>query len=221
MFLNQILYTINWGNVISGVNEIIIPLTSLIFSSFAFYISYSEIGKKKFNLDLDFFSPCEEWLVDRDSNDRPDKYHQYKYRIIESVLLTNNSSLPITIAKFKIQGTDNELNPYARIGNSYSVTIKPTITNLAGGVNAHSGSSSKVTADLETFPPLPLPITIAPYESKQTTLMFKYNEPLKGKNIIIEVHTSRNIKMINRFVSSSRVSLLETDYSPPQKDKHD
>lgn len=196
-----LLASIDWLLVFTGLKDFVVPITTLVFSSFAFYISFSESRRKKFNLKIDFFSLCEEWLIDRESNDLPDVYHQNKYRMIDAVLLTNNSSLPITITEFKIQGIDSKLNPYTRIGNSYSTTVVSPIKSIAPGVTAHSGGGVKKTADLETFPPIPLPITIAPYESVTTTLMFRYDEPLEGKNINIEIQSSRGVKTINRFVS--------------------
>lgn len=89
------------------------------------------------------------------------------------------------------------------------------------GIRAYSGKSLKKGADLSKFPPLSLPITIPPYESKITTLVFRYDESLVEKNITINVLTSRGTAKFNRFVSSSQISQLDTGYAPPQLDEFD
>ncbi|MDT2661061.1 hypothetical protein P7E02_14370 [Enterococcus hulanensis] len=212
---------LDWKNIIQSIKDFILPVTSLVFSSFAFYNSYSDKKTKKFNLKLDFFSPCEEWLIDREDNDEPDVYHQYKYRIIDSVLLTNNSSLPVTVTKFSISEIKEDLNVFTMIGNDYTVTLKSPYTNLPNGGQAYSGNSLKKVANLSKFPPLPLPITIPPYESKITTLVFRYDDSLMNKKLTINTHTSRGISKTNRLVSSTQISQLVTDYTPPQLDEFD
>lgn len=114
-----------------------------------------------------------------------------------------------------------ELNAFTMIGNDYSVTIKSPYKNLPNGGRAYSGQSLKKIANLSKFPPLPLPITIPPYESKITTLVFRYDESVKNKRIEINVHTSRGMLKIKRFVSSSQISQLDTGYIPPQLDEFD
>ena len=212
---------LDWKNIIQTIKDFILPVTSLVFSSFAFYNSYSDKKTKKFNLKLDFFSPCEEWLIDREDNDEPDVYHQYKYRLIDSVLLTNNSSLPVTVTKFSISEIKEDLNVFTMIGNDYTVTLKSPYTNLPNGGRAYSGNSLKKVANLSKFPPLPLPITIPPYESKITTLVFRYDNSLMNKKLTINTHTSRGISKTNRLVSSTQISQLVTDYTPPQLDEFD
>ncbi|MEB5733445.1 hypothetical protein [Enterococcus hirae] len=216
-FISQV----DWKSFVKNIKDFILPVTSLIFSSFAFYISYTDKKTKKFNLKLDFFTSCEEWLVDRESDEEPDVYHQHKFRIIDSVLLTNNSSLPVTVIKFTVSEMSEELNTFTMIGNDYSVTIKPPYKNLPNGGRSYSGKSLKKIANLSKFPPLPLPITIPPYESKITTLVFRYDESVKNKKIEINVHTSRGMLKIKRFVSSSQTSQLDTGYVPPQLDEFD
>lgn len=220
-YITYLFTQFDWKNIIQAIKDFIVPITSLIFSSFAFYNSYSDKRTKKFNLKLDFFSPCEEWLVDRENNDEPDVYHQYKYRIIDSVLLTNNSSLPVTVTKFSITEIKEELNIFTMIGEDYSVTIRSPYTNMPYGGRAYSGNSLKKVANLSKFPPLPLPITIPPYESKITTLVFRYEDSLKGKKLTVNIHTSRGVLKINRLVSSSQISQLDTDYTPPQLNEFD
>lgn len=216
-FISQV----DWKSFVKNIKDFILPVTSLIFSSFAFYISYTDKKTKKFNLNLDFFTPCEEWLVDRESDEEPDVYHQHKFRIIDSVLLTNNSSLPVTVIKFTVSEMSEELNAFTMIGNDYSVTIKPPYEKESYGSRGYSGQTLKKIANLSTFPPLPLPITIPPYESKITTLVFRYDESVQNKKIEINVHTSRGILKINRSVSKSRTSRLLTDYRRPQLDEFD
>lgn len=55
-FISQV----DWKSFVNNIKDFILPVTSLIFSSFAFYISYTDKKTKKFNLKLDFFTPCEE-----------------------------------------------------------------------------------------------------------------------------------------------------------------
>lgn len=212
---------LDWKNIIQTIKDFILPVTSLVFSSFAFYNSYSDKKTKKFNLKLDFFSPCEEWLIDREDNDKPDVYHQYKFRIIDSVLLTNNSSLPVTVTKFSISEIREDLNVFTMIGDDYTVTIKSPYKNLPNGGRAYSGNSLKKVANLSKFPPLALPITIPPYESKITTLVFRYDDSLMNKKLTVNAHTSRGISKTNRLVSSTQISQLVTDYTPPRLDEFD
>lgn len=221
LIIFQYLSHLDWKTFIQTIKVFVLPVTSLIFSSFAFYNSYSDKKTKKFNIKLDFFSPCEEWLIDRENNDEPDVYHQYKYRIIDSVLLTNNSSLPVTVTKFSILEIEEDLNVFTMIGNDYTVTIKSPYTKMPNGGRAYSGNSFKKVANLSKFPPLPLPITIPPYESKITTLVFRYDDSLLNKNLTLSTHTSRGISKINRFVSATQISQLDTDYTPPQLDEFD
>jgi hypothetical protein len=222
-FLNifQCLSHLDWDIFIQPIKNFILPVTSLVFSSFAFYNSYSDRKTKRFNIKVDFFSPCEEWLIDRENNDEPDVYHQYKYRIIDSVLLTNNSSLPVTVTKFSILEIKEDINVFTMIGNDYTVTIKSPYTKMPNGGRAYSGNSFKKVANLSKFPPLPLPITIPPYESKITTLIFRYDDSLLNKNLTLNTHTSRGISKTNRFVSATQISQLDTDYTPPQLDEFD
>lgn len=221
MSLIDFIKQFDWNNIVKTIKDFILPITSLVFSTFAFYISYTDRKNKKFNLKLDFFAECEEWLVDRESDSKPDVYHQNKFRIIDSVLLTNNSSLPVTIIEFSISGIPDPLNAFTMIGDNYSVTVKSMYDELPHGIRAYSGKSLKKGTDLSNFPPLSLPITIPPYESKITTLVFRYDESLVEKNITINVLTSRGTAKFNRFVSSSQISQLDTGYVPPQLDEFD
>lgn len=220
MVLLLVLFTnLDWKTIVEAVKDFILPLSSLIFSTFAFYISFSERKNKKFNLKIDFLSEGEEWAVDRESDDEPDVYYENKYRLIESVVLTNNSSLPITITKFSITGIEEEITPFTRFGVDYAVTIISPKKRLPKGGIAYSGKELMKIADLTTFPPLSIPITIGPYESVVTSLIFRYNDPLVNSKIKINIHTSRGMKRVNRRVSSSHISQLVTDYVPPRSDE--
>ncbi len=100
---------------------------------------------------MDFFAECEEWLIDRESDSKPDVYHQNKFRIIDSVLLTNNSSLPVTIIEFSISGIPDHLNAFTMIGDNYSVTVKSMYDELPHGIRAYSGKSLKKVLIYQNF----------------------------------------------------------------------
>lgn len=196
-------------------------LVSLVFSSFAFAFTFREERNKRFNLDVKIVDETiPEWEVDRTSNESPDKYWQQKYRLFVTVVITNNSSRPVTINMFSLNNK-YKFGIYTEIGEYYKVTLKNgwTTKTLSNGAKMYAGGQEKfqgLNVDNETV--LHPIFTIAPYELASGLLFFTFNESLVGENTI-KIHTSRGDKEFPITIDKQLVSKLETDYSPPDLDQ--
>ncbi|EUJ64821.1 hypothetical protein [Listeria fleischmannii] len=130
---------------------------------------------------------------DRHSNKDPDPHHNIPYRLICEVVLTNNSSLPISIIEFKL---NDELifNSYSNPGNCYSFTGK-----IKNKLPEHELIDDRkfTENDIQGFPigqyfltPL---IKLEPYSSIRGYLYFKFRDKSQvtvGKNQL-QIITSR------------------------------
>lgn len=166
----------------------IISVLSLVFSSIDFFrrnpnIKFFQLGTEKTSIAIE---PI------RTSNELPDKYQLLKYRVLSDVVITNGSSLPISIIDFTLN--DKLLfNSYSDPGILYSFKgiqgkVLPEHEALFG---------QNVTETTQSFPigdsfltPI---LTIPPYTSLRGYLFFKYNnkdDVNLGKNTL-KVQTSR------------------------------
>lgn len=189
----DLLINFDWNIVSTFLKDIFIPITSITFSSFAFYNSLTDKRSKKFNLSvLPISNNIEEWYVNRTSKDNPDRYHQYPLRCIFPVLITNNSSLPITIISFQLTENHEIINNrYVEHGSIYEVQVIDEIPPIDLEKIINSGdtviSFNKTISENDV---LPLPTTIKPFEAIVTELVFGYRESIVGPQFLY-LKTSR------------------------------
>ncbi|MGM0169904.1 hypothetical protein IGI39_004928 [Enterococcus sp. AZ135] len=201
--------------LIDLLKELLLPMTSLVFSSFAFGFTLKNELEKKMNITVDFLeNSLVEWLVDRESNEEPDVYHQAKIRFLPTVAITNRSSLPITITGFVL---DNSIRftKFSRYGRFYQVTIQSNKKLHSSGVISYGGTNKVVAMDLDENAVLQPPVLLKPYESLVGVLFFAYEDSLVG-NTRLSVVTSRGKKVFQIRIAKQLVSQLITDYRPPQ-----
>ncbi|EMF0097275.1 hypothetical protein OUS07_002725, partial [Enterococcus hirae] len=191
-------------------------LISLSISTIALSLSLKKEFSQKFNLDVIFLDECLfECLVDRDSNDTPDKYQHTKYRLFPNVVLTNNSSRPITLIDFQLNN-EEAYTLFTEYGNSYTTTYQTNKTELGNGVIAFTTDNEEaITYVLNKKHMINPPITLAPYESATGILFFHYNQSLVGTNKL-NIRTSRGIKTVPLTVCKTYVSKLKNNYAPPE-----
>ncbi|MBO0477928.1 hypothetical protein DOK76_12715 [Vagococcus sp. DIV0080] len=191
------------------LSEFIIPFLSLIISLLALYFSSK---KEKFSLTVDILTKeNSEWLVDRASNDDPDVYFFEKYRFFVTLVITNNSSLPITITEFSI----NEklvFNSFSLINNNYQVTVKNNWEEVFPGISGY-GTGKTIGISIKEGSLLLPPITIKPYESAVGTIGFHYDTSIIGNNTL-HIKTSRGIKHIPLNIWKKYISKEKNDYIP-------
>lgn len=187
----------------------LIPLLSFFISLAALYFS---LRKEKFSLTVDFLTKeNSEWLVDRDSDHNPDVYFFEKYRFFSTLVITNNSSLPITITEFYI----NEkivFNLFSLINNNYQVTVKNNMEEIFPGIYGY-GDGKKIGITIKDGELLLPPITIKPYESVVGTIGFHYDTSIIGDNILY-LKTSRGIKLVPLSIWKKYISKEKNDYVP-------
>ncbi|MGM0124609.1 hypothetical protein IGI37_001987 [Enterococcus sp. AZ194] len=182
MFDNSI--DIDWISVSTFFKEFFLPIISLVFSTFAFYISFRDRQSKKRNLSILPITDIEEWIVDRESSKIPDIYHQLPLRCMFEVLLTNNSSLPITIIEFHLSDDPSIVfNRYVEPGITYNVQIVENELIKLG----EYASKAKTFAEGDI---LKMPFTIKPYEAAITGIIFGYTDTIVGSQTLL-VRTSR------------------------------
>ncbi|MEG0619190.1 MAG: hypothetical protein RR557_07825 [Bacilli bacterium] len=191
------------------LSDFLIPSLSFFISLAALYFS---LRKEKFSLTVDFLTKeNSEWLVDRDSDDNPDVYFFEKYRFFSTLVITNNSSLPITITEFYI----NEkivFNLFSLINNNYQVTIKNNMEEISPGIYG-DGDGKKIGITIKDDELLLPPITIKPYESVVGTIGFHYNTSIIGNNTL-HLKTSRGIKHVPLSIWKKYISKEKNDYVP-------
>lgn len=194
------------------------PILSLIFSSFAFFFTLRNEKNKRFNLKFDILDEkLFEMKVDRTSNTKPDVYHQNQFRLIPMVVITNESSNPVTITEIKLN--DDSVYGFAtKTGSRYETTFQTNIKKVSPGITIHTADDTQAIAfeDVDNKV-LKIPLTIGPYQSSAGLIMFNYHSSLIGTNTI-SIKTSRGVKEFKIVVSSQYISQLNTDYRPPQLD---
>ena len=195
------------------LSEVIFPVLSLMISLLPLFFSLRNERKEKFSISVDFLTDDNsEWLVDRLSNNNPDVYFFNQYRLFLTIVITNNSSLPVTIKEFSIN-EDIIYNSFSRLENEYKVTIKNDIEEVAPGITV-GGQGKSVVAEINDSQYLLPPITIKTYESVVGVIGFHYNESIVGTNLL-KVNTSRGIKVLDLTILKQYVSKARTDYIPP------
>lgn len=182
-----------------------IPLISLIFSTFAFVFTLKNEREKRFKLRINFFNsePLSEWIVDRTEDTVPDGYWQDNYRLILPVVITNESSLPVTVINFKL----NNQHIFA-IDSDIENTYKVTQNN-----KSHLRRVFKVSEKDKLLQPV---FTIGPFEAVVGYVVFHYNKSQLGNNTLT-INTSRGPTEVKFKLHSVLESKLKTDYEPPHE----
>nr|DAF64636.1 MAG TPA: hypothetical protein [Siphoviridae sp. ctamP19] len=191
-----------------------LPLLSFVFSTIAFLFTLKNEYNKKFNLQLQVLDEnISEWKIDRFSTENPDNYFQYRYRLFPNVVITNNSSIPVTINSFSLNDK-YKFSIFTNNAKHYSVTIETNSTKKDEITFYSVGKEKKIEIALDNNNVLKPVITIAPFESVTGLLFFMFDESLIGKNTIT-VYTSRGNKEFPLTISSQYNSVVQTGYVPP------
>ncbi|WP_088838955.1 hypothetical protein [Listeria sp. ILCC792] len=174
----------------------IVPITAFFVSLVTFYFALSNYLKQRPNLKLQQRNIQKAAVIiepDRYSNDNPDVHHNIPYRVICEVVLTNDSSLPISIIEFKLNN-DLVFNSYSKPGNTYEFTESNKKQIPEHEFIIFKGTNDEVK---EVFPVgdnflTPL-IKLEPYSSIRGYLYFKFRDKKQvcvGENKL-QVITSR------------------------------
>lgn len=143
-------------------------------------------------------------LPNRKDENSPDKYGSYLYRVILDVVITNKSSKPISIIACSLGSLDIKYTHY----------MKPGIYRVNSGKYTY-------TYDMTETNSFNFPITLAPYESLESNLVFLMN----NENDIDLGENSRNqLKLITsrgtkKFRLPIKECLIDTDMTKYEKNK--
>lgn len=151
-----------------------LPLLSFVFSTIAFLFTLKNEYNKKFNLQLQVLDEnISEWKIDRFSTENPDNYFQYRYRLFPNVVITNNSSIPVTINSFSLNDK-YKFSIFTNNAKHYSVTIETNSTKKDEITFYSVGKEKKIEIALDNNNVLKPVITIAPFESVTGLLFFMF-----------------------------------------------
>ncbi|TWW13938.1 hypothetical protein LABALGNA3A7_01820 [Dellaglioa algida] len=203
-------------NIVNTIVKYLIPITNFLLALFAFYFTFSKFRNEKANITLRYTNIIRETLVDRESDSLPDVYWQDKYRLIVPIVITNNSSKPISIYSFFINNT-YEFNMYTKVGGDYTTTTKTNISK-SKGITHISNSPVNQTKDFLDHKNTLIPVfTLDAYGSRAGVLMFHYDSSLRKDNKLI-VKTSRKDFTFDIGIEKWITSVIQTDYERPQLD---
>lgn len=174
----------------------IIPITVFIVSLVSFYFALSNYLNQRPKLYLQQHNLQKTSIIiepDRDSDSDPDKHHHIPYRVICEVVLTNNSSLPISIIEFNLNN-DLIFNSYSQPGSKYEFSSK-NIKNLPEHENITSEFKNDIKTQVFPIGPYTLKpiIKLDPYSSVRGYLYFKFydKEQVRVGENKLQVITSR------------------------------
>ncbi len=199
----------------------LIPITNFLLALVAFRFTLFRFKEEKPNLTLKFIEDktFSELIPDRNDTDSPDPLWQYKYRFIPTVLITNNSSKPLTIYEFSINNEIFFNNNHQIHGSKYMITLQTNRYTDDDGIEFINDDSvieiGFLINDQELLTPV---ITLAPHSSLYGNLIFSYDESLPANSLLC-VKTSRKdfhfeLKVLKRFESVF-------PYQKPQLDEFD
>ena len=198
--------------------KLVIPIFSFIFSLSAFIFSLRKEKSKKFSIHCKILNEgtyIAESIVDRESNELPDVYHQDKYRFIPTIVITNNSSLPITITSFKLNNKFS-FDYFSRIGNEYKITLKDNKQIIDNRVVSFIPQDNlEIIYECNGDAILKPVFTLQPYESTTGIIIFHYNTSQRG-DCNIQIETSRGNSNIQFKISTIQESQLATTYKAPK-----
>ena len=196
--------------------SILFSAISVILSTFAFLFTLKNEWSKRVNISLQYLEKSiHEMKIDRTEDLIPDVYHQSPFRLIPTVVITNNSSLPITITEFKLSN-NSSFGFYSKVGEHYKTTYQTNIIDFGNGLSGISSDPIKTLhIELNKDNLLKPPFTIKPYESVVGALFFQYKESIFGSNQL-KILTSRGAVEFPLQVSKQYISRLKTDYVPPK-----
>ncbi len=190
------------------------PIVSLVFSSFAFLFTLKNEISKKFNLKFSILNDKTfEMETDRNSKDNPDVYYHDKYRFLPTVVLTNESSNPVTVIDVKLNHSAT-FNFHTKVGERYETTFQTNVTTSEHGFDMISADKiEKIVIDNADELSLSLPLTIGPYQSVTGLLMFHYQSSIVGNNTIT-INTSRGSKEYEITVASQYICCKNFESDP-------
>lgn len=143
-------------------------------------------------------------LPNRKGENSPDKYSSYLYRVILDVVITNKSSKPISIIACSLGALDIKYTHY----------MNPGIYRVNDGKITY-------TYDLTKTNSFNFPITLAPYESLESNLVFLVNNK---NDIELGECSSNQLKLITSRGTSSfklpiKKCLIDTDMTEYDKNQ--
>lgn len=184
-----------------------LPFLSIGISFMTFYFT---VWSRRAKLDINFTGHPREMKPDRWDDTYPDTYILDDYRFFLDISITNESSLPITITEFQIEGFAN-IRYSDSTGNHYKVTVPNNNPDLVG-------STIEIVYDFNSVPKIIPPIVIEPYSVHLGTLVFRYDNALPD-NVKLKIITSRKTFTKKIKVSLRSYSELQTNYLRPQLNK--
>lgn len=161
--------------------DIFLPVLAIIISTISLRISHNVEKKKEFDISIKFLDTnLFELKVDRKSDTIPDVYDRKQFRLLPYVVISNNSSYPVTIVSMSLND-QIDFGLFTRIGDKYEVTY---------GVNSEKQPIS-IIYELDQDKVLKPPFELHEFQAKAGILMFPYNSSLVSKTNIISIVTSR------------------------------
>ncbi|ENY3075330.1 hypothetical protein [Listeria monocytogenes] len=174
----------------------LIPITVFIVSLVTFYFALSNYLNQRPKLRLQQRNLQKTSIIiepDRNSDIDPDIHHHIPYRVICEVVLTNDSSLPISIIEFNL---NNELvfNSYSQPGSKYEFSSNDikTLPEHENSIRGYGKHKIKETFPVGEYTLKPI-IKLEPYSSVRGYLYFKFRDKEQvcvGENKL-QVTTSR------------------------------
>lgn len=197
-----------------------IPISNFLIALIASFFSASTFFKTRAKLKIDFLEQKQvQYLVDRGSDEEPDPYWQAKYRYFPKVVLSNNSSHPITIYGFILNG-DYLFDIDSEYGEHYTTTTTTNRTEKNGIISVNMDPITKLKIPLSNTQVLKPVFTLKPFESCSGYLFFWYDEALPEKNKLT-IRTSRKNFSKTVKVDDIQKSVNPHSYEPPPLDTFD
>jgi len=165
MYLITFFLKNNWFNVVSSIG--------IIFSIVLGFINYYSSKPKLSIIISDGELSKSMFEPDRDSENNPDKFWRFKYRIFIDITISNQSRIPISIHEIRLNNA-LIITPYNIVGKSYEVTTQSNHKILDYGIEAFGGSIKKLGIDIDDNQLKPI-INLKPYSSVRGIMVFRYN----------------------------------------------
>lgn len=196
-------------HLIEFISTNLIAFSSLIISFVTLTITLRNHLETRPNLKVFQINPTASVLIkpDRISSDNPDVYWNTSYRVISEVIMTNESSKPISIIEFRLNNK-YAFNGFTKPGESYNVTTKPSKTRTPDGI-VFEGVSESIRFPIfeDWLKPI---LTIPPHTAIRGHLFFNIKsdkDVIVGKNNLTVI-TSRKTFNIKLEITQELVSQL-------------
>lgn len=199
--------------IIEFIKNNLLPISTLVVSLVTFYITLRNHLETRASLKLIQVNKEKATQLlepDRLDNSSPDVYWDSKYRVLSEVIITNNSSKPISIIEFTLND-EFTYNSYTKPGNEYQVTIRPNKQHKNG--ITFFGSSLIHAFEVKKNVIVPIS-TIPPHTSIRGILFFNIGNDKSKINIgenTLKLHTSRKVFVFKLKILEEYYSLLQPE----------